>query len=380
MLRRIFPLLAATMVLSALACTPRTESKKDAAESNEQAAETHEPTRNDEDTNDRTTPRALKSKEVRAVEGVQTKTTLEEGPQLRASWSACALESALVEIEGQSRSPLQRLLVHDNHLYAFAEYEGNESYVRAFTIEHNDETCRLTPWNDFGTQGQLDLGVGVADFSVVGNYLVSTGIETTLYSTQGEKLTACSAFPRMTRVRGRQGHPNAVFRKGGEEILHATIQDKDCILDKTYTIEGEEILGMRLVPIDASSAFATLHADRVPNALTYIKDGKVVWRYFPGDENAKERIALITELAPLGKDLAVVRGLQKTIDVINKEGARKLKLDLNEREDFDRKAFPDHIVALTNNQLLLAVRHHISANELEKFTIELLTLQDEDAP
>src|SRR5699024_1277221 len=126
---------------------------------------------------------------------------------------------------------------------------------------------------------------------------------------QGEKIATCDAFERMTRLRGRQGHADAVFRKGGEDILHATIKDDACTLDATYTLEGEEALGMRLVPVEKTSLFATLHADRVPNALAYIHDGKVVWRYFPGDKEAKERIALITEIAPLGNNLVVVRAL-----------------------------------------------------------------------
>lgn len=375
MLRRVSPFIAALTVWGAMACTTRSESDTDKTPASEEAANLQEgAAKEDDNTSERTTPRSLEAREVKEVEGVLTKTTLDEGAALHATWGDCALEGTLAQAEGQTRSPLRRVLKHDDHLYVLSEYDGNESKLRAFVIEHEKDRCAIKPWTEFASNGELDLGVGVVDLSIVGDHLIATGIDTTLYTLEGEQSGTCDDFQRMTRLRGRSGHPEAVFRKGGEEIIHATVQNGTCTQTHAYTLEGEEALGMRLVPTDAQSLFATLQVDRVPNALAYIHEGKIVWRYFPGNQEPQERIALITELASLNQDLVAVRGLQKTLDIITAQGERRAKIDMNANKDLDRMAFPDKVVALDDQTLLVVLRHHVSADEIEKLSLQTLTL------
>src|SRR5699024_5535665 len=137
-------------------------------------------------------------------EGVLTKTALDEGEALEGSWSDCAFEGKIAELEDKKRSPLRRVLVHENHLYAVSEYEGNALEIRAFEYDlEGEDGCEVRPWNAFGSDGHMALGSGIADLALVGENLVATGIEPTLYDLEGERVGACDELSRMTRARGR---------------------------------------------------------------------------------------------------------------------------------------------------------------------------------
>lgn len=374
MLRRVSPFLVTLLLFGTIACSKRDDTAADQEPADEAVAQQEAGANNEEaPAKERTMPQALEARKVKEVEGVLTKTTLDDGEALRATWGTCALEGELAQIDGQPRSPLRRVLKHQDHLFVLSEYDGNASEVRAFRLEREKDHCVITPWKEFAQNGTLDLGVGIVDFSVVGDQLVTTGIDTKIYNLEGKEVAQCENFQRMTRVRANQGANDVIFRKGGEEVIHATIQEGVCTQKASHTLEGEEALGMRIVPTGPQSLFATLQVDRVPNALAYIEDGKVVWRYFPGDEEPKERIALITELAPLGKDLVAVRSLQKTFDVITKAGERRAKIDMNAHEELDRMAFPDKVVAIDDHTLLVVLRHHVTADEVEKLSLQTLT-------
>lgn len=381
MLRRTVPFIAALLFVGATACTSKSDT--DEAVRQDDAATSADATddgASSESEDERVTPRSLDAREVEEVEGVLTKTALDEGEALEGTWSDCALEGTLADLEGQKRSPLRRLLVHEDHLYAVAEYEGNRLEIQGFEIDLDAEDgCELRPWTDFGDNGELDLGSGIADLSFVGEHLVATGIETTLYDLEGERVGTCDELARMTRVRGRLDSNQAIVRKNGGNIRGVSIKDGSCELQDNVELAGEEDLGMRIVPVSDDAFYATLQVDRVPNSLAYLKDNKVVWRYFPGDDENNERISLITELATMQGDVVALRSLQKTIDIIDNEGARRLHVDLNDDADLDRMAVPDKVAVLDDEHILVVLRHHITADEVEKYSLRVLTVSDEDA-
>lgn len=377
MLRRTLLLIVMLLMLVATACTSRT-----APDENEQSAtQDSGVTPSSEDASaQEIKPASLNAREVAAVEGVQTYTKLEDGDALIGAWTSCTLEGELADLGDGRRSPLRRMIANDTHVYVVYENDKNQSWVRAFSIEVNDDTCMAKPWNEFGTNGQLDLGSGVADVTLLNDKLIATGIQTTLYSLKGEKLGTCDALDRFTRVRGHAGKSLGVARKNGLRLFDVRIQDGECTLEPLEKLKGEENLGMHIAPLKDNSAYAVLQAERAPNALAYLKDGAVVWRYFPGDGNQKERISAISQLATLDDDAVVLRSLHKSIDIIGADGARRAKVDFNDIDAIATLTFPDNMVALDDHRVLVALRHHKSGVEVEELSLGLLTFSVKETP
>lgn len=382
MLRRFLLLLAAFFVLVTVGCTSSaspdadetTDARSaDAADGSENTADTH--------AEGAQKPRAdLRAREVSAVDGVRTLDALEDSNALRGTWSSCTLEGELADLSDVTRSPLRRVFVEGEHLYAVFGNDKNELWVRGYTLSIDNDACAVKPWRDFGNNGQLDIGTGVADVSRVGEVLVATGIETTLYTLDGTRLGVCDALSRFTRVRGRSGTNDGVARKGGKRLLHVAFEGGECTVTPWDDLEGDETLGMRIAPVSSNAAYAILQADRVPNALAYLEDGAVVWRYFPGNDGAAEQIGLVTQLTTLGRDALVMRSLKKSIDVIDADGNRRAKVQLEDATDIDPLTFPDVMAAVDDHRVLVVLRHHKTSDTLEALSLRLLTFHASETP
>lgn len=385
MLRRTLPLIVLLLVLAAASCTSRTGGQDEEQSNTQESADTADgdatPSSEDDGAaHQDLKPANLVAREVTEVDGVVTKTTLDERDDLVGTWSSCELEGELADLGDARRSPLRRMLANEEHVYVIYESNENESWVRAFQIEVDDEGCAAKPWNEFGTNGELDLGTGVADITLFDDMIVTTGIETTRYSLKGEKLGTCDALARFTRVRGRAGQAEGVARRHGQKLFNLRIENGECTLEPFDALEGEETLGMRIAPVQDNAVFAILQVERTPNALAYLKDGATVWRYFPGEEDPKERISIISQLTTFNDDAVVLRSLQKSIDVIDNEGARRTKVNLNDVEAIDTMTFPDNLATLDDKRVLVALRHHKSGVEIEGLSLGLLTFSSAPTP
>lgn len=314
---------------------------------------------------------------VKTADGVETITAWEDDTAaFTATWTTCQVNDTLARLGKAQRSPIRRMIAHGEHLYVVTEYGNNETEMQAFITNFNNDGCQLAPWQDFAQNSMLVLGQGVADVDIIDDTIVAVGVQTRLFDLQGNAIEGCDDLRGLTRARGQHGQAGGVARKSGDELFALSIQDDLCELSSIATIDGDEQLGMDLVTTGQNALFATLQYERVPNAFAYIQDGKIQWRYFPGDEDYNERITGISSMTRVGNAALLVRSIAKTIDVITPNKQRTLHLTLKMDPEIDTLVFPRLAEAIDEHRILVTFVEQESADKITKIHLRMLTLVD----
>lgn len=276
-------------------------------------------------------------------EGVRVIDVMEDASRVRLTWLDCDHGDATLS-QHTTQLAIQNLVARDETLVVIDNDENQVSTLRVFDLGMSEDACAVTPRTSFGEGGTLVTKGTVVDAAIVGESLVIVGSENAaLNLTTGAYENRCDNLPALTRL--RLTNDGLVGRSGNGELVRVDISSMSCSVSPWVTLQGDERPGMNMAVFDDGHVMSNVLHDNRTVGFAYFEDGAMRWRYEPSAPTPRTRVDLVTSLVRVGDYGVMVRGIQRHMDVIARDGTRAGSLNF---ESIDGKSMLQYPAAFTS--------------------------------